>query len=217
MDLIINEGYLVGGDINKIEKECILLIEKELNSFFEIRLKSVYLISEFYIKDSIRNLTDILNFISISDDELENLIETVKCKISNKISYNLSNDTIYFNFESSTRNYKQYIENSIDIFTRTECILGFFEKFLDKSLSKILKIYCQNIVLNYVVDKTNLPDKILGSYGVKKQKQKHVDIITKQLNGFILNLKCELRNNLVSSTLVLINTIYTYNETQTVA
>ena len=76
---------------------------------------------------------------------------------------------------------------------------------------------CQNKVINYVFDQSNLPEQILGNHSVKKQKQKHSDIILKQLEGFILNLICDLRNDLVKSTLILINSIYTYEEESIIA
>ena len=138
-------------------------------------------------------------------------------KISNQINYNLSYETIYFNIEDKIENYRHYIENSIHEFTRTEKVLSLCEKFLDKSLSKMFGTCCESKVLNYVFDLSNLPEKILGNHSVKKQKQKHSDIIFKQLKGFILNLKCELRNDLVKSTLILINSIYTYEEESIIA
>jgi len=207
--MLTKEKYVKGEHINLVEEKCIKVIEKELDSFFEIRLKSVHLISELYIKGSLRSLDDILNFLNISHDEIKNLIENVVYIISDQISYDLSYETIYFNIESKIENYLHYIESSIHEFTRTEKVLSLCEKFLDISLSKMFVTCCQNKVLNYVFDQSNLPEKTLGNYSIKKQKQKHSDIILNQLEGFILNLMCNLRNDLVKSTLILINSIYT--------
>ena len=207
--MMTKEKYVMSEHINLVEEKCIKVIEKELDSFFEIRLKSVHLISELYIKGSLRSLDDILNFLNISHNEIKNLIENVVYIISNQINYDLSYETIYFNIDDKIKNYRHYIENSIHEFTRTEKVLSLCEKFLDISLSKMFGTCCQSKVLNYVFDQSNLPEKILDSHSVKKQKQKHSDIILNQLEGFILNLKCELRNDLVKSTLILINSIYT--------
>jgi len=204
--MITKEKHVIGGHIYLIEEKCIKVIEKELNSFFKIRLDSVHLISELYINGSLIGLDDILN---ISNDEIKNLIENVVYIISDQISYDLSYETIYFNIESKIENYLHYIESSIHEFTRTEKVLSLCEKFLDISLSKMFVTCCQNKVLNYVFDQSNLPEKTLGNYSIKKQKQKHSDIILNQLEGFILNLMCDLRNDLVKSTLILINSIYT--------
>ena len=50
--MITKEKYVMGDHIYLVEEKCIKVIEKELDSFFEIRLKSVHLISELYIKGS---------------------------------------------------------------------------------------------------------------------------------------------------------------------
>ena len=63
MTMITKEKYVMGEHINLVEEKCIKVIEKELDSFFEIRLKSVHLISELYLKGSLRSLDDILNFL----------------------------------------------------------------------------------------------------------------------------------------------------------
>ena len=74
--MITKEKYIMGEHIYLVEEKCIKVIEKELDSFFEIRLESVHLISNLYIKDSLRNSEDILNFINLSNDEINNLIQT---------------------------------------------------------------------------------------------------------------------------------------------
>lgn len=209
------KNYVMGEHIYLEKGKCIQVIEKELSSFFKIRLKSVHLVSELYIKGSLRSLGDILNFLCISNDEIKNLIETVVYKISSKIIYILRAEAIYFNIDSKNKNYKQYIENSINEFTRTEKVLGLYEKFLDKSLRKIFETYCESRIFNHVFHKSSSPKKILSSYTIKKQK--HGDSISKQLKVFILNLECELRNELIKSTSLLINSLYTYDENSTVA
>lgn len=216
MTMLTKKKYVVGEHLY-LEEKCIQVIEEVLNSFFEVRLKSAYSISELYVKGSLRNLDDILEFLSISNEEIKTLIETMVYRISGEIDYNMSHHAICFNIDNEIEQCKRYIENSVDEFKRTEKVLGFCEKFLDKSLSKIFETYCQSKVINYLFDKSNLPEKILGNHSVKKQKLKHGEVIFEQLTGFILNLKCELRNELVKSTLVLINSIYTYEEISTVA
>jgi len=110
-----------------------------------------------------------------------------------------------------------YIENDIDEFTKFENVFSTYEKFLDKSLLKMFGTCCQSKVLNYAFDQSNLSEKILGKHSSQKQKQKHSGIIFEQLKGFILNLKCDLRNDLVKSTLLLINSIYIYEEGSIIA
>jgi hypothetical protein len=215
--MLTKEKYVLGEHIYLVEEKCIKVIEKELDSFFEIRLKSVHLISELYLKGSLRSLNDILNFLNISNDEIKNLMETVVYKISNQIKYDLSYQTIYFNIDSELENYLKYIENSIDEFRRTEKVLSLCEKFLDKSLSKMFGTCCESKSLNYVFNQLNFPEKMLGNNSLKHQKQKHSNIIFEQLKGFILNLKCDLRNDLVKSTLLLVNSIYTYEEESIIA
>lgn len=48
------ENYVMGEHLSLVEEKCIQVIEKELESFFEIRLKFIYLICELYIKGSIK-------------------------------------------------------------------------------------------------------------------------------------------------------------------
>ena len=210
--MITKEKYVMGKHINLVKEKCIEVIEKELDSFFEIRLKSVDLISNLYIKGSLRNSDEILSFINISNDEIINLIQTVVYKISNQINYDLYYQTIYFNIGNEIKNYLLYIENNIVEFSRTEKVLSLCERFLDISLSRMFGTYFQNKVLNYAFEQSNLPEKILGNHSTKKQKQKHSCIIFEQIKGFILNLKCYLRNDLVKSMLLLVNSIYTFKE-----
>ena len=106
--MITKEKYIMGENIYLVEENCIKVIEKELNSFFEIRLKSIHLISELYIKGSLRSLDDILNFLNISNDEIKNLIDTALYRISNQIKYDISYKPIYFNIDNKIENYLQY-------------------------------------------------------------------------------------------------------------
>ena len=215
--MLTKEKYVKGEHINLVEEKCMKVIEKELDSFFEIRLKSVHLISKLYLKGSLRSIDDILNFLNISNDEIKNFIKTVVFKISNQINYDLSCQTIYFNIDNEIKNCHEYMESNIDEFTRTEKVLSICEKFLDISLSKMFGTCCQSKVLNYAFNQSNLPKKILGNHSTNIQRQKHSGIICEQLKGFILNLKCYLRNDLVKSTLLLVNSIYTYEEESIIA
>jgi hypothetical protein len=212
--MITKENYVMGKHIYLEEEKCLDVIEAELGLFFDIRLKSIHLISELYIKGYLRSLDDILTFLNISNDEIKTLIETVVYKISSNINSTLAHETIYFNIDSLIANYIQYIENNIDEFTKTEKVLGICEKFLDESLSKMFETCFQSKVLTYVFDQSNLSAKILSNHSLKKQKQKHSEIILNQIKGLILNLKCELRNDLVKSALL---SIYTYEENSATA
>lgn len=90
------EKYVMGEHFYLVEEKCIQVIEKELESFFEIRLKFIILICELYIKGSIKNTNDILNLLYLSNNEIKTFIETVIYKVSGIINYNLSERTIYF-------------------------------------------------------------------------------------------------------------------------
>lgn len=196
-----------------LEEKCLQIIEKELQLFIDVRLKSVYLISELYVKGSIKKSEEILDLLSISNDNIENLIETVGCKISSEIDYSFTDLNICFNRESNIKE----LENNIDEFTRTEKAACLCEKVLDKSLSKIFKTHCSSKLIHYIFNKSNLSERILGCYSLKNQKSKHAKHIFEQLKGFLLNLKCELRNGLVSCTFYLLNSMNASEEKSTVA
>lgn len=206
--MIAKEKYVKGNHIHLVEEKCIEVIERELDTFFEVRLKFIYLIHDLYIKDSIKNSNDILEFLNLSDYEIEGLIQTMVYKISNIISSNFSQYITYFNRYYIKEKYMYYVEDSINEFTKTEMVLSICDRFLDKSLSMMFKTCCQDKVLNYVFIHSKPPEKILGNNGLKHQKQKHSNIIAEQVKGFLLNLKCDLRNDLLKSILLLVNSVY---------
>jgi hypothetical protein len=80
----------MGKHIYLVNEKCIQVIEKELDSFFEMCLKFIYLTCELYIKSSIKHSGNIINFSNLSNDEIKTYIETMVYKISGIINYNFS-------------------------------------------------------------------------------------------------------------------------------
>lgn len=206
--MITKEKYVKGNHIHLVEEKCIEVIERELDTFFEVRLKFIYLIHDLYIKGSIKNSNDILKFLSLSNYEIKGFIQTVVYEISNIINSSPSQYITYFNIYYTKEKCMHYVEDSINEFTKTEMVLSICDRFLDKSLSMMFNTCCQDKVLNYVFTHSKPPEKILGNNSLKHQKQKHSNIIAEQVKGFLLNLKCDLRNDLLKSAFLLINSVY---------
>lgn len=206
--MITKEKYVKGNHIHLVEEKCIEVIERELDIFFEVRLKFIYLIDDFYIKGSIKNSNDILGFLGLSNYEIKGFIQDMVCKISNILNSNPSQYITYFNEYYTKEKYMYYVEDSINEFTKTEMLLSICDKFLDKSLSMMFKTCCQDKVLNYIFTHSEPPKIILGNNGLKHQRQKHSNIIAEQVKGFLLNLKCDFRNDLLKSAFLLINSVY---------
>ncbi|MDR3597412.1 hypothetical protein [Clostridium sp.] len=202
------EKYVMGEHIHLVEEKCIQVIERELDSFFEIRLNFIYLICGLYINGSVKHSDDILKYLNLFNYELETFIETVVYKVSNILNHNLSQHTIYFNNYNMKNNYMYYVENNIKKFIETEKLLSLCEMVLDISLSKMLGTCCQSTVLNYAFNTLNLPEKILDTNSLKHQRLVHSSTVFEQLKGYILNLKCDLRNDLVKWMFLLVNSIY---------
>lgn len=206
--MITKEKYIIGDYTYLIEGKCIEVIEKELDTFFNIRLKFIYLICELYISGSIKNSNDILKYLKLSNYEIKTLRETVVYKISRIIDCNSSQHATYFNkYNNIEKIYMYYIENNIKEFAKTEIVLKICERFLDKSLSKMFETCCQGKMLNYAFNHIKFAENFLGSNSLKRQKQKHSNIISEQLKGFLLNLKCDLRNELLNLTFLLLDSL----------
>lgn len=206
--MVAKEEYVMDMHMHLIAKKCIEVIEQELDTFFEIRLKSICLIYESYIRGYIKNSNDVLKCLNLSEREIKAFIEIMVYKISKIINCSFSKCAIYFNQYNEKEKYIHCIENNINEFRRTEKVLSFCEWVLDKSSSKMFETCCQSKIINYAFNSLNFPKKILGSISLKHQKQKHSDIIFEQLKGFFLNLKCDLRNDLLQLIFFLINSEY---------
>ncbi|EKQ57392.1 MULTISPECIES: hypothetical protein [unclassified Clostridium] len=144
----IEENYVKIEHVYLTEEKCIQLIEQELDSFFEIRLKLIYSICDSYIKGSIKNSDGIINFLDPSNDEVRAFTETMIYKLNSIINANFPKDSIYSNIYT-TNQYHINIEDSIDKFIKTEKVLNLCERILDKSLSNIFETYCKSGILNH--------------------------------------------------------------------
>lgn len=204
--MVAKEEYVM--DMHLVEKKCIEVIEQELDTFFEVRLKSIFLICEPYIRGYVKNFNDVIKCLNLSEHEIKAFIETVIYKISKIINCSFSKCAIYFNKHNEKEQHIHCVENNINEFRRTEKVLSFCEWVSDKSSSKMFEVCCQGKIINYAFNGSNFPKKILGSISLKNQKQKHSDIILEQLKGFLLNLKCDLRNGLLQLIFLLINSEY---------
>ncbi len=206
--MVAKEDYVMGMHMHLVAKKCTEVIEQELDTFFEIRLKSICLICESYIRGYIKNSNDVLKYLNLSEYEIKTFIETMVYKISTIINCSFSKCAIYFNKHNENEKYINCVENNINEFRRTERVLSFCEWVLDKASSNMFELCCQGKIINYAFSHSNFPKKILGSISLKNQKQKHSDIIFEQLKGFLLNLKCDLRNVLLQLIFFLINSEY---------
>ncbi|WP_143323854.1 hypothetical protein [Clostridium sp. BL-8] len=206
--MVAKEEYVMGMHMHLVEEKCIEVLEQELDTFFEIRLKSIYLIYESYIRGYVKNFNDVIKCLNLSEHEIKAFIETVIYKISKIINCSFYKCAIYFNKHNEKAKYIHCVKNNINEFRKTENVLSFCEWVLDKSLSKMFAVCCHDKIINYAFNGSNFPKKILGSISLKNQKQKHSGIISEQIRGFLLNLKYDLRNDLLQSIFFLINSEY---------
>lgn len=211
---MVNKSIFSNNFIDKLENECILSIENELEIFFLSCKKSAYAYSCMISKDLNSYNQKTFEEIVLSPKEIECLIDNILSKINIEIKkyidfFIIDKEYIYLlkNIDNNC-----ILQNTISEFKTTQKITKTCEKVIDKYISKTLKSCYSNPVSNYFIKKNNFGEKILGNNNSKNQVTKYQEKIYNQIEGILLNTKIDIRNELIKTALKNINDLKNYNK-----
>jgi len=203
-----------------LQETCIEIIEKELSIFFESRLKLVLSLNDLSIHRKLKSQEeDLLTLLKLSNNEMENLMETIHFSIKREIDYidNKSIPDSSINIDKYLLEMKQQLLNNMDFLYKTEKTIGINEFAINNIISKMISTACNQNIAGYILEQYNYAEILLNHYGLKKQQRKHGELIRQQIIGLLTNIKIELRNEFVNSTLSLIATYHNSYEDSFVA
>ncbi len=214
--MFVNKRFIVNEQLY-LQKLCIDIIEEKLNHFFDTKIKLIKSLYDLYISGSIRTSKEILTNLQLSDREIIELTETIEYTIRQEINQaDLLNNTD-INIQNYLLDIKKNIDYDIRVMTKTEQITGIYESILHKALSDIIDTFSVGKILNYIITPINLGEIVLGSHSHRKQMVKHGEILAGQIQGNLLNLKTDLRNELIKSALASVAALDNYLDDSIVA
>lgn len=198
------------------KKNCIFVIDSEIDLFFTIRLGYSQEISRFLLNGTLKNSKEIIKYLNISDNEIKELIETIVYKVCDEIKYSFSYEAASSNNIIDVYHNKDHENANINTLTKAQQVAIFCKMLSDKSFFKILTTYCNNLLKNCIINKTNSPENVLDKYTVDNQNLNDNSIFEK-IEGYIMNMKFEIRNKVVGATVVFLNLLCISSNKTTVA
>ncbi|PAB60382.1 hypothetical protein [Anaeromicrobium sediminis] len=177
--------------INKLEIMCTSIIEDDLDMFFNSCKKSAYAYSVMIAKDI--NKYDFSTFekLVISSEEVEIIVNKIIKKLNMELERHI--EYVTFNLE----NHNTILEGSINSFKITQKLTKTCEKIINIAFSKTLKNIYNNFAANFMFKKVNLGEKVLGKNSYKSQIKLQQEKIYNQIEGMLINIKVDIRNQLI--------------------
>lgn len=199
---------------SELETFCVLLIEKELELFFSKYMESAHSYSLIISKNLSLHDKKIFEELVLSSHTIKVLIQTITEKINIEIKKNLK--YLHLNYESidvlEYDKYDDFLKGTIKDFRITQFTTKLCEYVIDSAMSPILEGACSNNLINNLLEKIISSKKILDKNNLENQINKHQKQIYNQIEGFLINTKVILRNELIKACLICINNInHTYD------
>lgn len=193
--------------ITELESSFILLIERELDIFFSACIKSAKVYS-IMISNNL-SLHDEKTFeeLVLSPMEINTLIENVVSKINIELRKNLNYS--HLDVVSTPLIENNYYNHSLDDTTESlraiQLTTKICENIINSALSYVLGRVWPNKLIKKSFKKIISGKKILDNHNLKNQTKKYQEYIYAQLEGFLINTKVSLRNDLISSFIMCLN------------
>ncbi|WP_432662891.1 hypothetical protein R9X47_20175 [Wukongibacter baidiensis] len=184
---------------NQVAKLCISIIETELELFFASCKKSAYAYSLMIAKDINDYNSESFERVVLSTEEIEAFIKRLVCKINIEMSRQVGYLSINEQSINMTENTKcnMILEETIESFRTTQKVTRTCEKIINTTLNKTFKSLCSNSAANYMFKKINFGAKIFGGNNYKSLINQHQEKIQKQIEGILINMKINIRNQLI--------------------
>jgi hypothetical protein len=194
---------------SEMETFCVLLIEKELEMFFSTYMESACSYSLIIAKNLSLHNKKAFEELVLSSQSIKAVIQTIIEKVNVKIKKNLK--YLYLDHESidflNHDNYYDFLNDTIENFRITQVTTKLCECIIDSTIPYILDDVCPNILIKRLFKKVISSKKILDKNNLENQIDKHKELIYKQIEGFLINLKIKLRNELIKACLICINSM----------
>lgn len=205
--------------VSEFEKTYILLIEKELDIFFSKCLKSAETYSVIIANKPLVHNKEMFQQLVLSPETIENFAKNIILKINEQFKNNVND--IHINYEDINsfdfNKYSNFLENTIKNFTITQIITKVSEKVMDFTISCMFDALFSNIVINNLYEKIISGKKILHKNNLQNQIKRHEKLIYKSIEGFLINTKVNLRNQLIKVFITSINSIENMEELVSIA
>lgn len=186
-----------------LENKCIKKIEKELETFFSSRMKSAYTYS-FLAAQNLHsyNCEDFEKMV-FSQDELNDLLQNILTEINEEFIENIIDTQLSDSYTNiiNIKNVDNIIKDTAKTFQINQKISKTCEMIMNNVFSKTLKSILPNPLTTLVVKKINFGNRFFGEYSYKGQIARQQEHIYKQLEGIIINMKTDTRNELISFTI----------------
>ncbi|MFL0197151.1 hypothetical protein ACJDU8_16530 [Clostridium sp. WILCCON 0269] len=204
---MIDPSIYFGYYVSEFEKVYISLIEKELDVFFSTCLKSAETYSAIIAnKPSLHN-KEIFEQLVLSSKTIENFLENIILKVNEQFNNNANDLQINYEYVNSFdfNKYNTFLENTIKNFTTTQIVTKVSERIVDFAISSIFDMLCPDIMINNLCDKIISGKKVLHKNNLQNQVKRHDKLIYKQIEGLLINVKTNLRNQLIKVFIISIN------------
>ncbi|MCI1944806.1 hypothetical protein [Clostridium luticellarii] len=195
--------------IDELEISCISLIEKELDVFFSSRMEPALAYSHM-LSDNLA-LHGRKNFDEkvLSDCQIKGCVKGILAGIGMKIAENMGQlhlDDV--SVESVEDHYDNHIlKETISSARITQVTAGICEHIIDSGISFILNEICGISMVNELLKRNISGRKILDKNNLANQRRKHRELIYRQIEGLMMNMKISLRNKLIETCIASINSI----------
>lgn len=191
--------------ISEFEKSYILLIERELNVFFSKCLKFAEAYSIMVANKPSLHSKKIFEELVLSPEAIESFVQNVILKINNELKKDTGLSYKCTNLFNMNSNYSTFIDNTIETIRTSQIVTKVCEKIIDSVISYMFDEICPVSIMNKLFKRVISGKKILHSSNFENQVEKHKRLIYKQIKGFLINIKINLRNELIKEIIVFIN------------
>jgi hypothetical protein len=193
-------------DIFELEDICTSIIEEELDIFFKSCIKSSHAYS-IMICDNLNNHSkENFESVVISKDEILSIVEKIYMKIEKNLTEYVENINIEDIYEEVLNaSYHKFLDDSISQINLTTKIITTCESLINKICSKAFDYMNPSYFVNQFAKKINMGENLLGKNF--KKSIINQEKIQKQLEGILINIKLDLRNNLLENIFNIFNDI----------
>ncbi|WP_368490603.1 hypothetical protein [Clostridium sp. BJN0013] len=205
--------------VSEFEKVYILLIEKELDIFFSKCLKSAETYSVVIANKPLLHNKEMFQQLVLSSETIKNFSKNIILKINEQFKNNVND--LHINYECINsfdfNRCNNFLENTIKNFTTTQIVTKVSEKIMDFTISCMFDVLFSDIVINNLCEKIISGKEILHKNNLQNQVKKQEGLIYKQIEGFLINTKVNLRNQLIKVFITSINSIENMEELVSIA
>jgi hypothetical protein len=196
------------------EKNCISVIEKELDEFFIYCIKSAHDFSSA-VSNNLKSFAhEMLEKSLPPAEELKDLIEKINTKVNEETAWDSQVDSISFADIDPVQFTKVYsiLEDRIKNYIITQRTADISELIIDEALSQAVSCVCPNRLVDCLVSRSRQGERILGDNNRIKHAERCRQELYKQIEGVMVNIKLQLKEQLIKECIISINKNYDFDD-----